>query len=674
MRFFVLLVLLLFPCVFVPAVRADISPSQVLVLYNADWRDDHPLTDPGQDSLEIAEHYVRLHSDPTTGEKPYLLGLHCDHGIKILDEYHHLNQPHLEEESADNTSGVIYTGKRWFSDDIKDDQLRDSRLVEFILPNGRAGWKIETLQMSIVPDKGENIPVVKDGAILDRGRVAGNNSDAWTIRLNAKSFVSGSLRVDASCRDLQGEVHSWQADYVDSDQVELSPTGRDGIADDKNVREDVDQPLKAFLEDPRNARPDGALLKDHILFIVVCYGLPRTVIAPAGIARGITDQIGNFGSIIDFGQRLQLLYYNLENVQKGSPKPYKYATKGAFSDFFLRSPQAWPLYGSHANPFVCLQAYNKSFKPEIFKAPPLFSASNRNRQADKFLYFVSRIDAPSPLQARALIDRAVYASRHAGPGLGKLPRRDYPLNQERTGAVARSPAGSRLWQQGWHHLYHGGQGKDRLEFLRLGAGEGFLNPEPVYLPGGIAGTVISHNGWKKHEMIQQLAAGVTATAGAAKVYRGAPHIHSKSWWDDSVLYPALVSGRTLGEAWLMNQLHLGWITTFVGDPLMTLPAVPREPKFQLDLDSAVVVKQLKNEEGENEVWLRLDLESSAKNPQVAQLKAVSEAGTQIICSTFEGRPHVRLGDDSVCNQHWTMTIMDPYGETITKKIKIDCHQ
>jgi hypothetical protein len=40
------------------------SPDQVLVLYNADWRKDVDGSEPGQDSKEVAEYYVRMHTDP----------------------------------------------------------------------------------------------------------------------------------------------------------------------------------------------------------------------------------------------------------------------------------------------------------------------------------------------------------------------------------------------------------------------------------------------------------------------------------------------------------------------------------------------------------------------------------------------------------------------------------
>jgi len=99
------------------------------------------------------------------------------------------------------------------------------------------------------------------------------------------------------------------------------------IRDDKNYLQDVEEPIKAFLENPANACSDGTLLKDHILFIVVCYGLPKTTVATYGIARGITDLLPNFGAIINFGQRLQLMYYDVEAVAGIAPRPHKFINR-----------------------------------------------------------------------------------------------------------------------------------------------------------------------------------------------------------------------------------------------------------------------------------------------------------------------------------------------------------
>ncbi len=47
----------------IPHARAA-GPDQVLVLYNADYTVDQDDSAPGQDSKEVAEYYVRRHTDP----------------------------------------------------------------------------------------------------------------------------------------------------------------------------------------------------------------------------------------------------------------------------------------------------------------------------------------------------------------------------------------------------------------------------------------------------------------------------------------------------------------------------------------------------------------------------------------------------------------------------------
>lgn len=663
-----ILILLLFV---IPIQVGAVTPSQVLVLYNADWREDHPLSAPGQDSREIAEHYVHMHTDHATGEKPYLLGLRCEHGIKVLDEARHLNAKHLEEHSSDNAAGVVFKRTYLFGPSPKDDQLRDSRLIEFALPGGSSAWNMATLHMDLKPDKGEELPLVRDGLVQVKGKISVGSSDKWTIRLDGKSFANGALTLTASCADRAGKVHSWHADYVDVDDVELSCSGRDGKRDDLHFIEDVAQPLKNFLEDPENARPDGTLLKDHILLMVVCYGLPRTAVAPCGIARGITEQAGNYGAIIDFGQRLQLLYYDIDKVMGKQLRGYLFSSKSPFRDYLFRAPQNRPLV-DRANPFLHSQLYASSASLSEGPQPLSFTVANRTQHPERFLYFVSRIDAPEPLQAKALIDRAVYASAYAGPEMGMLPEQDYPQDKKRTGYLSRSKAGLDLWERGYRHLYYGGQGKNLLEWGRLAPEDGFLNEDISYLPGGIAATVISHNGWKKGEMVRDLRNGVTATAGAAKVYRGAPHIHNKSWWDDDVFYSALLRGNTLGEAWLMNQMNLGWITTFVGDPLMQLPATPAVPQpLHIDVDTDVSFKVAKNAHGVKEVWLQVDLHSTAAHPQVAQLMAVSQGGAKVVSSTFDARPSICLGEKGTIPREWALTLMSPFGHKATTNIEVE---
>lgn len=193
-----------------------------------------------------------------------------------------------------------------------------------------------------------------------------------------------------------------------------------------------------------------------------------------------------------------------------------------------------------------------------------------------------RIDAADPVQAKSLIDRAAYAKKYAAPHMGVVPGEEIPKNENITGNIEKNPAGRTIWDMGFNRIYYRHTSSNRLELFRLPGHSGFYNKEPVYLPGGIAATVVSNSGWNRDKaaIYDYLAKGITVTLGAAQVYNNAPHIHNKSWWDDSILYHALLQGKTIGEALLMNQNHLGLIAVFIGDPLYRLPlktAMPPQP-------------------------------------------------------------------------------------------------
>jgi hypothetical protein len=657
-----------------PNAICAVSPSQVLVLYNADWKKDEPLTDLGQDSKEIADHYVYMHTDPKTGEKPYMLGLSCTHAAKHLKDSH-LNADHLLEQSADNASGVVLTHQK---NPLKTGQdLRDSRALEFIFPkNEKAAWRIETLKIRLVQDRKDAVLLVENGQSQQGGRVQVQQEGPWNVRTNARGFLKGSFTAVATCKDVSGKEYEWKAEYGDFIEVAFSRTGPDGERDDAVYLQDIEAQVKTFLENKDHARPDGTLLKDHILFIVICYGLPRTTVATYGIARGITELINNYGAIISLEQRLQVMYYNLEAVSGVTPQPLRFQNFPPFTAFYFRAPQARPLYGLAANPFLHPMVYNKE-KGDFDKLPdPVsFSVESRKRFPNQHLFFVMRIDAPSPMQARSLIDRAVYASRYDLSDLGRVGSVVKSDEEKKAGAIERYPIAKWLQKKGYHHLYYGGAGRNRLEFLRVAAGQGFLNRAPVYLPGGIGATVISHNSWGKGELVKDLAMGVTATAGAGRSYRGAPHIHDKSWWDDEILYPFFMRGRTLGEALLMNQAHLEWITTFVGDPLYCLAQAKGKDEVAplIDRNRDVHFFIQKGIAGNSEVWMQIELKNTPEAPETSQVKVIFDGRDEIISQTFEAMPYAKIGKpkDS-CGHIIRLEITDPCFNRFTMDVVVKC--
>jgi hypothetical protein len=650
-----------------------ISPSQVLVLYNADWRARHPLISSAQDSQAVAEHYARLHTDPATGERPYLLGLTDGRSRKSL------LGDHLEEPSHDNGCGVVYQ-RRDSKRPVSACEMRDSRMVEVVLPKSEVPWDLGTLSLEIESDDSSNrvsFLLVENGASLYPDKVRVLHDGDWQIRALGGFFIQGPLTAKARCGNVQGEVHEWSAEYNDIMQASWSSTGLDGIRDDRNYLDVVEAPIKAFLEDPANARSDGTLLKDHILYIVVCHGLPRTVAAPYGIATGIGLQLRDYGSAIDFCQRLQLMYYDFESLHRSGVQPMRFVpapNKSAFTNIIFRTRMSMPLRGADINPFVHPAAYSKG-RDKAGLGSPRFTSAQRALRPDRHLFFVMRIDGQTPLEAMELVDRAVYASRHAGPKMGVLP--DVPLlkTPERTGEIGDRTPAKPFWDLGYRHLFQHPKGWVRLDFFKLAPGCGFFNTGPVFLPGGIATFVQSNQGWNKqnsrfHEYLRQ---GVTMTAGSARVDPGkTPHIHSHSFWDEALFYPALREGRSVGEILLENQVHMGWITSFVGDPLYRLPLAPQKPGGLngLTWDKNVRVASVRDAERGKGYLVMADLGSSAHEPRLAQMRLGSIAaggnGAKHVFERFASRPCVFVPKGDVRKgEVWQLELMDPFGNTAT---------
>lgn len=173
-----------------------------------------------------------------------------------------------------------------------------------------------------------------------------------------------------------------------------------------------------------------------------------------------------------------------------------------------------------------------------------------------------------------------------------------------------------------------------------------------------------------HEFLRQ---GVTMTAGSARVDpRKTPHIHSHSFWDEAVFYPALREGRPVGEILLSNQIHMGWITSFVGDPLYRLPPEPQKPGGLIGLtwDKNVRVAQARDAERGKGYLVMADLGASAHEPRLAQMRlgrvAAEENGAKHVFERFASRPCVFVPKREVRKgEPWRLELMDPFGNTAT---------
>jgi hypothetical protein len=125
----------------------------------------------------------------------------------------------------------------------------------------------------------------------------------------------------------------------------------------------------------------------------------------------------------------------------------------------------------------------------------------------------------------------------------------------------------------------------------------------------------------------------------------------------------------------MNQVHLGWIATFVGDPLyrLPLPAARDEVSPQFVPVEGIQVRIVKDEKDSKQVWLTVDLGSTPQAPKAAQLRATTAEGGEVLCQTFESRPYVKLGGiKEACGRDWQIVLVDPFGNQTTATVAVDC--
>ncbi|MCK4622631.1 MAG: hypothetical protein KAT62_10525 [Desulfuromonadales bacterium] len=677
------------------------SPDQVLVIYNADWKKDGEGTEPGQDSKEVAEYYVQMHTDPETGKKPHLLGLSCVHWQKK-----HLNAWKINEDSHDNKNGLVFKGKG--SAPENPDWVRDSRSVEITVPENNTDWTSLVIRCrsditgeeKVLYQQGERVGDVEvwvsgpsRGQSWNRSYPLLAPGKGRCFRFDASKAFPGPVTVFLTVNDLEGKtLKDLKLKYFDRQDFEFSTTGPDGVSDQKNLDEDVLQPVKKYLENPANALPDGTLLKDHILYIVLVHGMPYSGNSVFGIAHGATSKPGDHGALGSLEQRLQTLYYGwgthfrppvISMYMGGGPD-----SRDGVANHIITTALRSQLTGRRWNPYIHPDTYsflrkNNKVPPALISVAPL-PERRKNLPYYYFAYGVTRIDGSDVEEAKQIVDYSVYASRYLRPEMDCNVRQQ--LCEEGSGHLQDLPARlakaekENLWGreelEALGFAVYPETGNDGLPFLLQSAGDGngscLSEPkwnETGFYPGGMGRRVISGNGWnsKKAEIWQYLDRGVTVSACGAPAYGGGPHITNATFWDNRILMRYLFRGKDLGEALLLSTLYVNWSTSLIGDPLLhpdlNKTVVDRTPPL---VPPGAIVMEMSHDKEKYHASFNASLDYDPENPEVARMMVRCEDNEkqvfQAASSLYSRRPEVSLaelppGSSFTCE----ITFDDPYG-------------
>lgn len=665
------------------------TPDQVLVLYNADWNEDAKGTLKGQDSKELAEYYARMHTDAVTGKRPYLLGLHCRHQFLERDLNHWL----IKEESNDNANGIVYKGK---GARPQGDLLRDSRKIEIKI-NERAD--LDSISVSIRSE------LTGDERAIQSIDVTGGNTGyrilkkgkGRTLILDASKSFSGSVTVFYRVSDKDGKVmRNLALPYYDILDFRFSEKGADGIADDKILEEDVLTPVRKFLEDPANALPNGVLLKDHILYIVVARGMPYSAKAVFGIERGSTSNRRDHGTLASLEQRLQTIYYDWSGSFR-PPVVSMPVLKGPDSDKgvvnnVITTAMRRPQLGRRWNPYMHKNAYTYTRR----KTPPAFSSIPPLRIHREvvpkalFAYGVTRIDGANVNEAKRIIDYSLYASKYLRPEMDCRVRSSLVKEGKKEitdlGSRMRKVEAEGLWGAeelealGFitqidkdNYKDHKGQG---VPFMARPVGEAGMCEagadadwrQSGFYPGGMHRHVESSNGlnYSRSSVWKQLGKGATVTAAGAPAYSGGPHITNATFWDNRILMRYLLRGRDLGGSLLNSIIYVNWSNSLIGDPLMhpdlaktVIDKTPPELEGDLSVESYPEYRK---------VYLEVSgvLRHTSERPEVALLEVelVGAGGEKkkAITALYSSRPELRIeGLLPDAEYELKATLIDPYG-------------
>jgi hypothetical protein len=684
-RIFIILIIAAFP-EFVHTFelkKFQARPDQVLVIYNEDWEKDVDMSAPGQDSKEVAEYYIKKHAETSKGLKPYSLGLNCRHRKK------HLNHWYIKEPSQDNKNGIVFKGEG--IPPKRNEWVRDSRKVEIVVENkdDNVDWdSIESWCYSFQLEKKIRVmPTVSGIPITQKSKLTyppKEDGKGRCFRFNAHELFSGTVLVTFKAKDKNSKIiQDLKLKYYDRDDFVFSMTGKDRIIDEKNFQEDIAIPIKRFLEDPQNSLPDGTLLKDHILYIVICHGLPFSVEGVFGIARGVTSNPANHGDLGSIEQRLQTLYYGwgtkikppvVSRYMKGGPD-----SKKGVRNYLITSAMRYPMYGKRWNIYMHPDTYSylKPQKNAIgnYDLPPF--PEIRKRAPDYFFgYGATRIDGQGPNEAKRIIDYSLYATKYLRP---EMIQAHSPSEAEEADRSVKKHKVKNIFKGknwGWKKLPElgfekiPGQNSKGIPFLKF-------NPDLSrnrfrYLPGGMDRVVDSANGWngnRDQPIWKQVEQGVTVSACGGPAYGGGPHITNATFWDNRILMRYLFRGRDLGECFLLSTVYVNWSTSLLGDPLyhpdLSKTIVDRNPPSVQSEDDIQVT--LYPTMGKQSAVISVPVQFSKDNPEVAILEAYfqkeGEKNEQAVSSSiFSARPKVvlkGLAANNVYNVRLVLT--DPYG-------------
>ena len=675
------------------------SPDQVLVLYNADWQKDVDGSEHGQDSKEVADYYVRMHTDSITGKKPYLLGLRCVHREK------HLNQWVIREKSQDNKDGIVFVGKG--RGPKTGEWARDSRHVEIVIDPGKELIDWDSVEIWCRSDQnGEKKPASPEvtGIPEKKGRKFIypdiEEDKGRCYRFDAHELFTGTVWVILKAKNRSGKlIRNLKLKYYDRDDFRFSLRGQDEIVDEKHFQQDVAIPVKQFLEDPDNALPDGTLLKDHILYIVICHGLPFSCEGVLGLERGVTPSPADHGDLGSLEQRLQTLFYDWgRKIVPPVISMYMYGgsdSKNGVRNYRITTAMRYPMVGRRWNPYMHPDAYSflgKKKEARFIDIPP-FPKVRKKISPFLFAYGVSRIDGQGPREAKRIIDYSLYASKFFRPEIDSFVRqclrkenkdkiqdlseRLKKAEQEnRWGSDEEECLGFRVLSR------YGGQGIPfggcPVEYVDESTLDSEKNSQPKHLgyyPGGMNRTVLSSNGWnagRSAPIWRQVDQGVTISACGGPAYGGGPHITNATFWDNRILLRYLFRGRDLGECFLLSTYYINWSTSLLGDPLLH----PDLSKTVLDGAPPRVAKEedirikLKPAMGKYTGTITVPVISTKRDPEVAKLEIFySKNGENVeqisywpIYSTL---PHVILRNlEPDATYVYRPVLADPYGNSM----------